>query len=295
MIGLDLGATKLAVKILTRQGEAIESTLLLPRYDNVDRELREITQFISPLLKQLDGEPITRSVCSAAASINAQGVVTRWPNRPYWAQAQLMDPLSALLKTDCLFVDDGHAAAWAEANAIQATHLIYIGIGTGIAGGLVLDGKLYRGMHGQSAEFGHLCVEPGGLQCVCGRAGCLQAYASGSALFKHAYPDHVNKKSKSEFFADLAHGNESVIRSLNLAAQMLASGLVQLSEIFDICDVVVGGGMGSDLFYLHEKTVQLTKNLRRPGQSSVIIHPAQYAERSSLEGALMLALKEMEL
>ncbi|MGJ3560808.1 ROK family protein [Streptomyces sp. INA 01156] len=110
-----------------------------------------------------------------------------WPSRPSWAGLRVGTLLERVLPgVPVAHEDDGSLAALAEAAATGARDLAYLGVGTGIGGGLVLGGALHSGPRGGAAEIGHMVVDPGGPVCVCGRVGCLQAVASGTATLARA-------------------------------------------------------------------------------------------------------------
>ena len=124
-----------------------------------------------------------------AGFVTHEGVVVQSPNIASLRNFPLRQVLEEKLGCPVVVENDAAAAAWAEAKAGAGkgiSNMAFVGFGTGIGGALVIDGKLVRGVHGFGSEPGHLTVMPDGLECPCGRKGCWELYASGSALGRYA-------------------------------------------------------------------------------------------------------------
>ena len=124
-----------------------------------------------------------------AGFVTHDGVVVQSPNIDSLRNYPLRQVLEEKLGCSVIVENDAAAAAWAEAKAGAGkgiSNMAFVGFGTGIGGALVIDGKLVRGVHGFGSEPGHLTVMPDGLECPCGRKGCWELYASGSALGRYA-------------------------------------------------------------------------------------------------------------
>jgi predicted NBD/HSP70 family sugar kinase len=119
--------------------------------------------------------------------------------------------------------------------------LAYVSIGTGIAAGLILGGQLRRGHNGVAGEIGHLCVEPDGPRCVCGRTGCLETVASGSAIARQ-WP-RAGRTPASHLFTAAARGDTSAVRVRDAVCSYLAIAVVHLVLTVDVRCVVFGGGV----------------------------------------------------
>jgi kanosamine 6-kinase len=287
-LGIDVGATKLAILLNDRKRHLMGS-FLLPTDNCFSTDKRAIIEFIGNFLVQSKVKRIDKCVCSAAATINRHGIVKRWPNREHWEGENLQGMFDNLLKIKVIFEDDGNAAAYAEMHARKLHDLIYIGIGSGVGGGIILNKKLVRGERNKAAEFGHMCIVPNGVRCVCDRGGCLQAYASGNAILKNAYGCGWKYHKKNNLQMDFKKNVPSVVKAVNLGAEMLARGLINLNEIFDISNFIIGGGFGSDFFELYSSINYYINCLKRKGQTSFDFFSSKYGEFSSLEGASLLA------
>jgi glucokinase len=160
--------------------------------------------------------------------------------------------------------NDANAAAWAEfrhgSARDVADSMVLLTVGTGIGGGLVLGGTLWRGAHGMAAEMGHMQAVPNGRQCGCGRQGCLEQYASGSALVRAARDRAIAAPETARRLLDLAGGSVEAVngplvtqaaREGDPAArhafaeigQWLGSGLADMVQLLDVEILVVGGGV----------------------------------------------------
>jgi glucokinase len=159
--------------------------------------------------------------------------------------------------------NDANAAAWGEARfgaGINEKHLMMLTIGTGIGGGVVVNGALYRGAFGIAAEFGHMRVVPEGHLCGCGARGCFEQYASGNALLRHAREaisaspevarnllalgDGTVAGLTGKHITDAARQGDAVaLAAFNTTAQWLGAGIASLSVVLDPACVVIGGGV----------------------------------------------------
>jgi glucokinase len=203
----------------------------------------------------------------AAIGVGAAGIVEwprgyiRWaPNNSYH-NLPLRDLLADATGLPVVVDNDANVAAWAEARLGFGTihdNLAFVTVGTGIGGGLLLDGQLYRGRSGLAAELGHMIVNPSGELCGCGNRGCLEALASGTALerlARAAITEHPSSR-----LAHLASGKPDDVTGLlvlkaaldddpvaqSLFEQVgywLGVGIASLVNIFELDLVVIGGGL----------------------------------------------------
>jgi glucokinase len=174
-------------------------------------------------------------------------------------------PLQALiaqtLNLPTLVLHDVAAAALGETRfgaARGASHVLFCSIGTGIGGGFVVDGRIYRGAAGRAGEIGHVCVQPGGPLCTCGKRGCLEALASGMALVAQAHDalqrgaltaladlvDGDPARLRVELIAQAAHeGDALATELLRAAAERIGATIADLIHVLDLDCVVLGGGV----------------------------------------------------
>lgn len=299
-LGLDLGGSKLLV-LLEHNNTIDKYKINIPVLDNLEEEIsfleRDLRLIRNTYVKKWGKQEFFTIGLSAAPTINSEGFIVRWPNRNYWVGFNFKNFIAGIFKTkhDITIVDDGNAAAIAEAKANNLTNMLYLGIGSGVAGGLILDGKLWRGENNCAAEFGHVIVYPGATEkCSCTKKGCLQVYASGPAILKSAFASWKNKSALDiNKYAMLK--NKRVLNACNIAADALAVFINNLSEILDLKTVVLGGG-----FALHCEVLQpliekqILKYLRSNQNNPVIIR-AKYEDDASAMGALIMVKNTCDL
>lgn len=207
--------------------------------------------------------------------------------------------------------NDANVAALAEQRhgaAKGASHVVLLTLGTGIGGGLVLGGELYRGSVGAGAELGHVVVDIDGPQCQggCPGRGCLEAVASGTAIGREGAeagrrdPDSAlgraladGREMTAALVTELAHdGDEAARRVLELVGRRLGAGITSLVNVFNPEVVVVGGGVAAagDLLLGPAREVVAERALR-PGRELVRIVPAHFGAESGMIGAAVLALE----
>ena len=184
-LGLDLGGTKVLGVALSEDGEVVaECRQPTPRGEDalidtlgaVAEELRDATAAA--------GE-VTAVGVGAPGLVDRDGVLRAAPNLPGVDQLPLRAGLASRLRLPVRADNDATCAAWGEHQLGAARgrqHVVVATLGTGIGGGIITDGGLYRGANGFAGEIGHTVVEPHGPPCPCGQRGCWERYASGSGL-----------------------------------------------------------------------------------------------------------------
>jgi glucokinase len=188
----------------------------------------------------------------------ATGVILSPPNLPGWHQIPLTDIVSDRLGKPTVVENDATGGALAEwwfgaGRSHGVDDLIYLTISTGIGGGLVLDGRLYRGVAGNAGELGHLTVIYGGRRCGCGRRGCLEAYASGTNIAararealesgEHSLLRNIPDFSAQHVAAAAEDGDPLASRIWDETMDMLGSAVANILDVFNPALVVLGGGV----------------------------------------------------
>ncbi len=167
------------------------------------------------------------------------------PNLPNLLNIDIVSPLRARFGLPVVLENDASAAAFGEyilSRKMQGD-LIYIGLGTGVGGGLVLQGKLHSGVHGVAMEVGHMIVEPNGRPCGCGNHGCLEQYTSTNGVVQ-TYAMQTGITCSAIDIAQLAIQQEdAAIRAFEQAGEYLADALANIVKVVDVSEVVIGGGM----------------------------------------------------
>jgi glucokinase len=208
--------------------------------------------------------------------------------------------------------NDANLAALAEQRAGAARgalHVAMLTLGTGIGGGLILDGKPYRGAHGGAAELGHVVVDMDGPPCQgdCPNRGCLEVMASGTAIGREgvaaaqsepasalAREQREGREITGALVTELAHdGDEAAMGVLELVGERLGVGITGIVNSFNPEVVVIGGGAvaAGDLL-LEPARRAVAERALSPSRDQVRIVPAHFGEEAGMIGAALLALEE---
>ncbi|MQY06292.1 ROK family protein [Actinomadura macrotermitis] len=288
-LGIDIGGTKVALRVEDAAGRSRESTFRWPVPADPRADRDALRAQVGELRAEWGG-PVTAVGVAVPATLDAAGRVTAWPGRPGWAGLDLRGLLRGLFPdVPVRCADDGDLAALAEAAGTGARHVLYIGVGTGVGGGIVLDGALVPGLGRGSCEVGHLVIDRSGPVCDCGRRGCLQAVASGPATLRRA----GRLRGRAAGFADLRAGLEEgrpwARAALEETCAALAVAVIGVTELVRPETVVVGGGFAAGLPGLVPGVAEHVRALARPGVAAPPVRPARLGALSSLHGALLLA------
>jgi glucokinase len=216
------------------------------------------------------------------------GIIAQSPNFPGLRDVNLAKDLSAYIGKAVVVENDANAAAYGEYCLLgkPATGLIYFGLGTGVGGGLISNGKPFIGFHGCAMEVGHLIVESNGRLCGCGNRGCLEQYASASGIAQ----SYSIKGISAHEIAELARsGDEMAQSAYRLAGESLATAIAHVVKVVDIPQVVIGGGVSQawDLI----KTAfdaRLDKDLIPVLRGKIKIHISQTSDIAGMLGASLL-------
>jgi len=256
--GVDVGGTKIAGAVVDTDGNVLEEH----RVESPATDTEAIEDAIADLVTELGSRHKIEAVgVGAAGYISASRSVVMFAPNLAWRDVDLKAELEERVHVPVVVENDANSAAWGEFRfgaAADADDLLLVTVGTGVGGGIVLDGELFRGSFGAAAEIGHLRVVPGGRQCGCGRLGCLEQYGSGSALEKSAReaahtpeaapllaaaggdPDLI----KGPMITKLAQeGDAFACAQLAEIGRWLGEGIASLAAVLDPAVVVIGGGV----------------------------------------------------
>lgn len=191
-IGVDLGGTNLRIAAVNERGDLIEKTTLGTRValgrDRVVNDMCEAIQQLAEKHKN-SGKLLGMGIGVPGIIDMEAGMVCESPNLPDWADYPVRTEIERRLGTRVILENDANSAAFGEkwlGVAKDVDDMAMLTLGTGVGGGLVLGGRIWHGMAGMAGEFGHTTVEPEGALCGCGNRGCLEAYASATAIMRMA-------------------------------------------------------------------------------------------------------------
>jgi len=191
-IGVDLGGTNLRIAAVTEQGKLIEKVTLGTQVTlGRDHVLNEMCGAIRQLSDKYrpSGSLVGVGIGVPGIIHLATGRIYESPNLPGWADSPVRDEIEQRLGARVFLENDANAAAlgekWLGAGR-DVPHLAMITLGTGVGGGIVLNGSVWHGMNGMAGELGHITVDPDGPQCGCGNRGCVEAISSATAIVRMA-------------------------------------------------------------------------------------------------------------
>lgn len=293
-LGIDVGGTKVALR-LERSGAAPgalprQTVFEWPRDGGVAADMDALAAGLAAL-RRPPGDPVTSVGVAVPAACDAGGRVLGWPNRPAWQGLELGHRLGALLPgAEIRVADDGDVAALAEARAAGCRDLVHFGVGTGIGGGVILDGVMRPGAARGSCEVGHVIVDHlSGARCECGRVGCLQSLASGRASLRRAARLRGRAVEFTELRAAWTDRAEWAVDVVTTGAAALAAGVMSVAELTHPDLVTIGGGFATALPGYVDEVASHTSALHRHAGPAPEIRAAAGGSLSSLDGAALLA------
>jgi glucokinase len=260
-LGVDIGGTKVLGGVVDPEGVVVAQARRDTPADDVAGTLDRIIEVIAELSKQYEVEAIG---IGAAGWIDAKRATVLFAPNLAWRNEPLREEIARHVTVPVVVENDANAAAWAEfqfgAAADATESMVMFTVGTGIGGALVLCGELLRGSHGIAGELGHVTVVPNGHPCGCGKRGCIEQYASGSALVRYAKAIAHETPAQATALLELAGGDPDAVTgpmvtgaaragdpaSLEAFGQVgywLGNGLADLVQIVDPQVLVVGGGV----------------------------------------------------
>jgi glucokinase len=259
-IGVDIGGTKVAAGVVDDEGKVIDATRrLTPGHDVAETE-----DTIAEVVNELSARHEISAVgIGAAGWIAADRATVLFSPHLAWRNEPLRDALAEAIGVPVIVENDANAAAWAEYRfgaARDARVAVMVTLGTGIGGGLVVSGILYRGAFGVGCEYGHMTVVPDGRRCACGNRGCWEMYASGTALARDAReladiapvaahrlmqlangdPDQLTGPLVT---AAAREGDPAAVEIYTAMGRWLGRGLANLAAVIDPTVFVIGGGV----------------------------------------------------
>ena len=257
-IGIDVGGMSIKAGVVTHAGDIIAKCAVPTPLDNNESFCKAMLESVEGALKEANIEIDEIE----AIGIGAPGVVDRdkgllvnSPNIPY-INAPVREYLQKNLKDVPVLVEnDANSAALGEYyKADNAKNFVFITLGTGVGGGVVIDGRLFTGTNGAAAELGHVVTHAGGRKCGCGREGCWEAYASVTGLIKTTEEHREEIKgirpgdrvSGRTVFELAKKGDKDAERVRNMWIEEVAIGITDMVNIFQPDELVVGGAISKE-------------------------------------------------
>ncbi|MGH7528711.1 MAG: ROK family protein [Gemmatimonadales bacterium] len=317
VLGIDIGGTNLVVGSVAEDGSALHALATEPTHaeagatDVVDRLVALAEQAIAQTQQVVPGANIAGLGVGAPGPLDTKsGIVLLTPNLG-WVNLPLRQIIHDRLGLPAALDNDANCAVlgeWWVGAARGARHAIGLTIGTGIGGGIILDGRLYHGASDVAGEIGHTTIDTEGRRCKCGNYGCLEAYASGPNIALRAIeaieagaesrlPQYVGgdlKRVTAQTVYEAAHdGDELALEVVNDTARFLGAGVANLLNVFNPEVVVVCGGVtlaGDHLFVPLRREV--ARRAFKPAVNACRIVPGELAGTAGVYGAAKVFLDQ---
>lgn len=312
-IGVDLGGTTVKAGLVDASGAILRELSL----DTESERAEDLFRQLVTLVRELHADPESAGRV-AAVGVGLPGLVNRetrqpvvLPNLPDLSSLDLYGELSRITGLPVALDNDANAAAYGEmlcGAGRGSRNLFYIHIGTGIGAGLVIDGKVWRGANGYAGEFGHMTIDPDGMECACGNIGCLETVASAPNIVRRArerlFRDRTSSLSRlviprdREFTSEdvataAASGDDMAQLIMDRTAMFLGIAIAGVINLLNVDTVVIGGDIVAAGDALLGPIVEHTR--RRafgPSFQACRITAAQLGTSSGVVGAALLARDE---
>lgn len=259
-IGVDVGGTKILAAAVTEDGEILSPTRIPTPSTSPEDVVWAVGDLVQDLLSLHPAEAVGVGVAGlvdASRSIVLMAPNIGWRRQALASQIQMRSGLPTVVE------NDANAAAWGEFRfgaGVGLAELVAVTVGTGLGGGLILNGRLRRGVHGAAAEIGHMIVKPEGRPCSCGKSGCWEQYCSGTALVREARRLAAERPEEAAILLTLGDGTPGGVTGAHITdaasrgdavalaaferiGTWLGAGLADLAALLDPRAFVIGGGV----------------------------------------------------
>jgi glucokinase len=308
LLGVDVGGTKVAAGLVNAAGEILsQQRVTMVSNDSAERGLQAVLSAIARVVPDGASAIAGIGICAPGPLDPKTGVILNPPNVPCWRNFPLAEEVRRKYSVPVKVDNDANAAALAETRwgaARGYKNVFYATIGTGIGTGIILDGKIFHGRTGSAGEGGHVSIDYQGPICRCGKSGCIEMFASGTALARRAreklsggehssmlelaarVPDAITGEIIGKAYAA---GDQLATELLTETVEMLALWLSNMIDLLDPDVIVIGGGAAALYrpFFdrLRERIPQFTVN---PRAHEVPLVSARYGADSGIAGGAVL-------
>lgn len=308
-IGIDIGGTKIAGAVVSESGEILEELRVPSPAQDPDQMITEVVGLINQLAAMAPEQVVAAGVAAAGFIDADQSTILYAPNLN-WRNEPFRDRLKAHLDLPVFIENDANAAGWAEFKfgAGKGTKdMVMLTLGTGVGGAVVADYKLRRGGFGIGGELGHVRVVQDGRQCGCGRKGCVEQYASGSAVLKAAkklassdgpagerlrqLKTESGELTGHQVYQALLEGDAATRELVNQAGSYLGQAMGSITAVLDPQVFVIGGGLSEagELILDPIRQSYLRELPARGFRPEAEIVTAQFSNQAGVIGAADLA------
>lgn len=309
VIGIDLGGTKISGALSDVDGNVLSQyTISTNAFEGEEIVLNRVISVIEKVMEDggKNSEDIKAIGIGSPGPLDAEkGIIITTPNLPF-KNFKLVEPIKNRFGIPAYLDNDANVGAIGEFvfGAGQGTkNMIFITVSTGIGGGAILNGQIYRGNTSNALEMGHMTVEKNGPQCNCGNYGCVEALASGTAIGRIAREAILNGEdtilknyenvTSYEVFQAAKQGDEVASKILDTSLNYLGICVANMITIFDPEMVIIGGGVskGGDIVFDKVREIVNTRCFKSMAESCKIV-PAGLGTDAGVMGAVALAVIE---
>lgn len=307
ILGIDIGGTNLRGAVITDNGDIIARRKVS---SNAGKGIDQLIDTLTDFIEEFDKHEIDGLGIGIPGIIDQKkGILTQAPNiagvKNYPLRKNLLKKLSADIPI--VIENDANCAAlgefWMGAGESKISSMIMLTIGTGLGGGIILDGKLWTGEDGMGGEIGHMTINSDGPLCNCGNSGCIESYVSAEAL-RRIVDDmpriknklsKVNKEDIPEALTELASsGDNDALDIWKELGKNLGVGIASLANILNMEMVVIGGGISNAWNYFIKDTKnEISKRGLKAPAERLKIRKAVLGDDAGIFGACYLAMKKV--
>lgn len=305
VLAADLGGTNLRMAAVDRHGKILYRTKReTPRGTRPEEIVQAIVQTAAECREKSPDLKVAAISAAVPGTVKVDdGVIMKAPNLPALNGFRITAALENELGIKAVLENDATAAAIGE-NWLGASKgfadSICVTLGTGVGGGIIIDGKVLRGVDGTAGEIGHICVEPFGVPCGCGSRGCVEQYSSATAIVRLAreletqYPKSILNGSARfnalEVYEAGTAGDELALEVFRQMGFYLGIALSSLLNVLNPEVIVIGGGAaaGWKFFMPHTQETIHQRAYREPAERAKIVH-AELGDDAGILGAAYCA------
>lgn len=249
-VGVDIGGTKVAIAIVSQEGEVvfdktISTDLSITPEAMIDRICEEVNHVISA--SKIEKENLIGIGIGAPGPLySKEGMITCPPNLPSWIDVPISKLVEERVSLPVVLENDANAAALAEkwvGSAMDTDNFTYMTISTGVGAGVVVEGRLLRGLKGNAGDIGHTVVDPSYGTCPCGQKGCLEWIASGTAIARQGSEVLGRKVTTEEVFELYKQNDKDIVPLVDGILKVIGQACVTIVNLFDPEKIVIGGGV----------------------------------------------------
>ena len=307
-VGVDLGGTNITIALVDMKGKIKNKVKISTQIDkNPNFVMKTIIENIKLIIKDIPLKQIIGIGVGAAGQIDhARGIIQFSPNL-HWRNVPIVREIKKKINLPVSLDNDANVACFGEflfGAGRGAKHILCVTLGTGVGGGIIIDGKIYRGANGSAGEIGHITVHANGRKCNCGNHGCMEAYV-GAPHIKERAIEKI-KSGRHSIVVKLVNGSlakitpkileEAALYKDRLALEIweetgryLGIGIASLINIFNPEKIVIGGGVANAGKFIFDPLCRTIQERALPiaSQDTKVVR-AKLGEEAGVIGAAML-------